>query len=118
MRRSAKTRKTVLAAALAAATMLTGCADMYYDRRDTMQLSSGDAVATNRMTHMVDPWPPASGNRNIAFDGERARMAAERYRTDRVKQPVATTTSSANYQAAQQATSPSVSIAGGATPKP
>ena len=34
--------------------------------------SSGDAVAANRVTQMVDPWPPASANRNIAFNGEKA----------------------------------------------
>ena len=58
---------------------------MYLDRRDTVSFGAGDAVATNKVTHMVDPWPPRAGDRNIAFDGERAAMAAERYRTDKVK---------------------------------
>ena len=44
-------------------------------------------MAANRVTHMIDPWPPASGNRNIAYSGEKAAIAAERYRTGRVIPP-------------------------------
>ena len=32
---------------------------MYLDRRDTVSFAAGDAVATNKVTHMVDPWPAA-----------------------------------------------------------
>ena len=71
---------------------------MYLDRRDTVSFAAGDAVATNKVTHMVDPWPPYAGNRNIAFDGERAALAAERYRTDKVKAASGTGTSSVQYQ--------------------
>jgi hypothetical protein len=48
---------------------------------------------------MIDPWPPASANRNIVYDGSKAASAAERYRTNRVIKPVGIGTSSANYQA-------------------
>ena len=37
---------------------------------------------------MIDPWPRASANRNIAFNGEKAATASERYRTGRVIPPV------------------------------
>jgi hypothetical protein len=84
--------------ALAAATALGGCTDMYLDRRDTVSFAAGDAVAANKVTHMIDPWPPYAGDRNIAFDGERMQMAAERYRTDKVKAPSGTGTSSVQYQ--------------------
>jgi hypothetical protein len=84
--------------ALAAATALGGCTDMYLDRRDTVSFAAGDAVAVNKVTQMVDPWPPYAGNRNIAFDGERMAAAAERYRTDKVKPPSGTGTSSVQYQ--------------------
>jgi hypothetical protein len=84
--------------ALAAASALTGCTDMYLDRRDTVSFGAGDAVATNKVTHMINPWPPYAGNRNIAFDGERMAAAAERYRTDKVKSPSGTSTSSVQYQ--------------------
>jgi hypothetical protein len=84
--------------ALAGSTVLGGCTDMYLDRRDTVSFAAGDAVAANKVTHMIDPWPPYAGDRNIAFDGERMQMAAERYRTDKVKAPSGTGTSSVQYQ--------------------
>ena len=93
--------RTIAAAALLAA-MLGGCSEYYFDRRDAISLHSGDAVLTNRVTHMIDPWPAASGQRNIAFNGEKAATASERYRTGRIIPPVNATTSSAAYVAAQQ----------------
>jgi len=84
--------------ALAATTLLGACTDMYLDRRDTVSLAAGDAVAANKVTHMVDPWPIRAGDRNIAFDGERMAAAAERYRTDKVKSPSGTGTSSVKYE--------------------
>ena len=57
---------------------------MYLDRRDTVSFGAGDAVAANKVTHMVDPWPARAGDRNIAHDGERMAAAAERYRTNKV----------------------------------
>ena len=82
--------------ALAAPTLLSGC--MYLDHRDTVSFAAGDAVATNKVTHMVDPWPPYAGNRNIAFDGERAALVAERYRTDKVKGVSGFGTSSVKFE--------------------
>ena len=84
--------------ALAAATMLGACTDMYLDRRDTVSFGAGDAVAANKVTHMVDPWPVRAGDRNIAFDGERMAAAAERYRTGKVTPPGGTGTSSVKYE--------------------
>jgi hypothetical protein len=62
-------------------------ADMYLDRRDSIALGAGDAVAGNAVTQMVDPWPPTSGDKNIAFDGQKMQSAVERYRTDKVIPP-------------------------------
>jgi hypothetical protein len=92
-----------MAAAALVATTLGGCSDIYYDRRDTIALGADDAVATNRVTHMVDPWPRHSGNNNIAFNGERMQAASERYRQNKVTPPVGATTSSGTYQQMQQA---------------
>jgi hypothetical protein len=102
---------TNLGSTLILAVVLAGCAttedsgilyagvnDLYTDRRDTIALSAGDAVASNKMTHMVDPWPRHSANRNIAFNGEKMQTAVERYRTNKVTPPVNATTSSASYQ--------------------
>ena len=82
--------------------MLGGCSEYYFDRRDTVSLHSGESMAANRVTQMIDPWPAASGQRNIAFNGEKAAHASERYRTGRIIPPVNVTTSSAAYAAAQQ----------------
>ena len=87
---------TVLA--LAAPLLLGACTDMYLDRRDTVSFAAGDAPAANKVTHMVDPWPVRAGDRNIPHDGERMAAAAERYRTDKVKPPAGTGTSSVKYE--------------------
>jgi hypothetical protein len=91
------------AVAVLLAAALAGCSEYYFDRRDTISLVSGEAMAANRVTHTIDPWPPASGNRNIAYNGEKMQTAAERYRTGKVIPPVNATTSSAAYTQAQQA---------------
>jgi hypothetical protein len=92
--------------ALMLGTMLAGCSDMYWDRRENISLATGDAVANNKVVHMIDPWPPMSTQKNLAFDGTRAQAAAERYRNNRVIRPVNVTTSSANYQQIQQQANP------------
>jgi hypothetical protein len=93
--------KLAAGAVLLSAT-LAACSE-YLDRRDGLSMVSGEAMAANRVTHMIDPWPPASGRRSIAYSGEKAATAAERYRTGRVIPPVNATTSSAAYAQAQQA---------------
>jgi hypothetical protein len=90
-----------LAAVLLVGAMLAGCSDIYYDRRETVALSAGDAVMTNRVTHMIDPWPRSSANRNIAVNGEKMQTAVERYRENRIIQPTGLGTSSAGYTSTQ-----------------
>ena len=59
---------------------LTACSD-YLDRRDTLYLGAGDAVRTNEVTHVIDPWPAhARNNNNIQTAGGRVAAAAKRYR--------------------------------------
>jgi hypothetical protein len=75
--------------------LLTGCSDLfvlrhddsYTDRRDTIALSGGDAVAGNTITQMVDPWPAYGGDKNIAFNGQKMQGAVDRYRTGKVIEP-------------------------------
>ena len=100
MSSSARTR--ALAALVAAGAALGGCSDIYYDRRETVTLGASDALESNKVVHMVDPWPRSSVNREIAFNGERMERAQERYRHNRVIRPVNVTTSSAAYQRAQE----------------
>jgi hypothetical protein len=97
-------QRTKVAAAVVVASALGGCYTvdpLYVERRDSIALSSGDAIATNKITQMVDPWPRASANRNIAFNGQRMQGAIERYRTNKVTNPVSATTSSVEYQGLQ-----------------
>ena len=66
-------RGLALAALIAS---LAGCSE-YMQRRDAISLNAGDAVMTNRVTQMVDPWPRASADNNIAFNGERMEAAVQ-----------------------------------------
>ena len=74
------------------ATALSGCAE-YFERRDTISSTGGDAVATDVMTQMVDPWPRVSAQRNIGFNGERMENAVQRYRTNQTYPPSSGSTS-------------------------
>lgn len=89
---------TRMLALAAAAGLLAGCSD-YLDRRDTISLQGGNAVQTNKVTQMVDPWSRASADRNIAYNGAVMQAAAERYRTGRVIPPKGTGTA-ATYEGA------------------
>jgi len=108
-------------AAMLLGAMLGGCSENYLDRRDTVTLHSGEAMAANRVTHIIDPWPPGSGNRNFAYNGEKAATASERYRTGKIIAPVSALTSTSYGQAAPQAQSnnqpaPPANTGGGNSP--
>ena len=82
------TRRAVAAVVMLGA-LLAGCSsDIYFDRRDSIALGAGDAVAANQVEQMVDPWPPHSSNKNLTFNGERMQRAVECYRIDKVTPPV------------------------------
>jgi hypothetical protein len=93
-------------------TILGACAE-YLDRRDGISLTAGNAIASNKVTQMVDPWPRESANRNIAFNGEKMQSAVERYRRNRVVPPRGIGTA-ASYQ--PSATNPDPGAGGGAAP--
>jgi hypothetical protein len=65
-------------AALIVSIALAGCAE-YMDRKDTIAFNAGEAVQTNVIAHVPDPWPAHSRNKNIAFSGERIARAVRRY---------------------------------------
>ena len=77
-----------VAAAVMLGALLASCSDVYFERRESIALGAGDAVAANQVEQMVDPWPPNSSNRNLTFNGERMQRAVECYRIDKVTQPV------------------------------
>jgi hypothetical protein len=103
MRSFSKAMRTLALATVLA--VLCGCSE-YLDRRDTIAKSGGNAVATNIVTHMIDPWPRASANRNIAFNGVRIESAFERYRNNKVTTPRGIGTSSTYQDAAPTAPGP------------
>ncbi len=99
MRPSSKLMRTLALALLLSA--LTGCSE-YLDRRESIALGAGDAVATDAMTEMVDPWPRVAAQRNIGFDGQRMESAVRRYQTNRTYPPSNSGTST-SYAAAPPA---------------
>jgi hypothetical protein len=98
---SSQSRTRLIAAIVLLAPAFGGCSDIYWDRRETIALGANDAVETDKVTQMIDPWPRYVANRQIAFNGQRMQAAQERYRRNRVIPPVNATTSSAAYQRTQ-----------------
>ena len=98
------TRPALLVLAFAAT--LGGCADIYYDRRETVAFHSGDAVASNKVAHVIDPWPRASANRNFEAEGQRMQRAIERYRTNKTTPLSTTPTSSVQYAPSSSGATP------------
>jgi hypothetical protein len=91
-----------LAPALFSLGALAGCADadFYFDRRDTISLHAGDAVASNIIAQTVDPWPRVAANRNIPANGDRMQAAGERYRTGKTTPLQGLSTSSVGFDTA------------------
>ncbi len=77
---------------LALFAMLAGCMD--YQDSNSAYPGFGDAVRQNNAVMIADPNPPTAANTDIDFNGERAGLAFNRYRTGTVIQPVPLRTSS------------------------
>jgi len=75
---------------------LAGCSE-YLARRDAISPFGGNAVDSDKVVQMVDPWPREAADNRIAYNGKVIQSAVERYRTGHVIQPVGTGTSS-SYQ--------------------
>lgn len=88
-----------LVAALFLSIAVTACADIYYDRRDAIHLSFGDANASNVAVHTIDPWPRHAANRNITTSGEKIQPAIQRYKEGKVTPPQGLGTSSIQINA-------------------
>jgi hypothetical protein len=61
----------------------------WFERRDTVTLQAGDAVASNKAMQMRDPWPPYVNNRHIQFNGVVMDGAIDRYKAGSVIEPEA-----------------------------
>jgi hypothetical protein len=91
-----------LAAVVVIGAAVAGCSEMYYDRRDTVSLGAGDAIATNKVTQVIDPWPRHSANHRISANGQLMQAAQDRYNRGKVITPVLPTQTSKDYQSVQQ----------------
>jgi hypothetical protein len=78
----AATARAALVSMIAAA-CLTACSE-YVDRKNTIAFSAGNAVQTNIITHVVDPWPASARNKYFAVNGQRMQRAVENYRCGRI----------------------------------
>jgi hypothetical protein len=78
---------------LVSATLLAACAPSVYQDSTTPIPGYGNAVKQNAAVMIIDPQPASAANVNIDFDGRRAGMAIERYRTGTVIPPVELRTS-------------------------
>lgn len=93
-------RLVLTTAAILAPAMLSGCnEDDYLARRDTVSLSAGDAVATNAVTHTIDPWSRNAKNTDINQEGGRARVGVERYQQNKSIPPKGVNTTTISSQA-------------------
>jgi hypothetical protein len=91
-----------IAVVVVIASAVGGCAEIYYDRRETVGSGSGDAIETNKVAQMIDPWSRASANNQIAANGRLMQSAQDRYNRGKVITPVLPTQASRDYQTAQQ----------------
>jgi hypothetical protein len=69
------------------ASLLAGCSDLYFDRRETIAFDGGDAMAANAAEQTIDPWPRNSNNNHLTFNGQRMQHAVECYRYNKVTPP-------------------------------
>ncbi|MEC5290981.1 hypothetical protein VSX64_10285 [Aurantimonas sp. C2-6-R+9] len=64
---------------LAAAALLTGCAD-YANQRDTISLGAGNAMQANMAVHTANAFPPHRNVTAIRSDGQVAERNVRVYR--------------------------------------
>jgi hypothetical protein len=80
--RSRVTAAVVLCAGLALAACTSDQAHEYLAHTDRVTRGAGNATASNRAIHTIDPWSPSSHKTRIDMDGKRAAIAAKRYETN------------------------------------
>lgn len=63
---------------------LLGCRD-YLDRKDSINLGAGNAVAENKIAQTIDPWPPGAFKKHHTTDAKRTDTAIKRYEENKDK---------------------------------
>jgi len=72
--------------------LAAGCANVYR-QSGTPIPGYGNSVRQNAAVMIIDPRPASAANTNIDFDGRRAGLAIERYRSGTVIPPIRLSTS-------------------------
>ena len=72
---SRRIRALHASAVLALAASLAGCSG-YFSHNDTVSASAGDAVDANIAIQTIDPWPLASSQTEILYNGNSTMAAA------------------------------------------
>ena len=67
---------------LSIACLVLSACNQYLERKETVTMGAGDAVASNEAIQTADPWPRYSQNNNIPMDGVKAQRAIQRYRSN------------------------------------
>jgi hypothetical protein len=71
---------------LCASALLAACSSdqnhEFLGHSDQVTKGAGDAVASNKVAHTIDPWPAHSNKTQIDMDGKRAGLAAKRYESN------------------------------------
>lgn len=68
-------------ALIGAACLATSACNQYIERKDSVTLGAGDAVASNIAIQTRDPWARQSRDNSIPMDGVKAGNALARYRS-------------------------------------
>lgn len=76
---------------LLAGVSLAGCTSdqshEYLAHSDRVTSGAGDAAASNRAIHTIDPWSRPAHQTQIDMDGKRAGLAVKRYETNTSPKP-------------------------------
>ena len=106
MPRSSRAVMGVVALAAIFFAGVPACAEDYRSRLDSITYGLGNAPAHNIAVHTVNPWPASSRNPRIHMDGERALLAADRYKLNRSIPPRGLTTQTINVQGSNPGIAP------------
>jgi hypothetical protein len=84
--RPLRSKTTVASLLLCAGVALAACTSdqshEYLAHSDRVTAGAGDAVASNRAVHTINPWSAPSHKTQIDMDGKRAGLATKRYETN------------------------------------
>jgi Tfp pilus assembly protein PilX len=89
--RPLRLKATAVGLLLAAGAALAACTSdqshEYLAHSDRVTSGAGDAAASNRAAHTINPWSAPSHKTQIDMDGKRAGLATKRYETNTSVKP-------------------------------